>query len=69
LAALCALSLAGYVLAAKVDARRNYETSTAAYHVRINANSANPQVCEGKQLAAEADERAYYRMVTIPNGV
>jgi hypothetical protein len=27
------------------------------------ANSANPQVCEGKRLAMEADERAYNNMV------
>jgi hypothetical protein len=35
LVALCAVSLAGCGLAAKVDARHNCETSTAAYRVFV----------------------------------
>jgi hypothetical protein len=58
------LIVSGCGLAAKVDARHNYEQSTAIYRACVSANSANPQVCEGKRLAMEADERAYNNMVT-----
>ena len=44
-------------------ARNNYEQSTATYRACVNANSANPQVCEGKRRAMEADERYYNNMV------
>jgi hypothetical protein len=47
---------------ARVDARHKYEQSTAAYRECLNANSANPQVCDGKRLAMEADERAFNNM-------
>jgi hypothetical protein len=51
LVAVCAVSLSGCGLAA----RNNYAASTAAYRDCVNANSANPQVCEGKR----ADERFF----------
>lgn len=70
IAAPLVLILSGCGLAAKVDARHNYEQSTAIYRACVSANSANPQVCEGKRLAMEADERAYNNMVApISNGV
>ena len=70
IAAPLVLILLGCGLAAKVDARHNYEQSTAIYRACVSADSANPQVCEGKRLAMEADERAYNNMVApISNGV
>ena len=64
------LILSGCGYAARTDARRNYEQSTANYRACVTANSANPQVCEGKRLAMEADERAYNNMMApISNGV
>jgi hypothetical protein len=61
LVALCAVSLAGCGLAA----RNNYSTSTAAYRECVNANSANPQVCDGKRRAMEANER-FFNNTTAP---
>jgi hypothetical protein len=46
-------------LAARVDARQNYQQSTAAYRACLDANSANLSACDAKRLALEADERAY----------
>ena len=64
------LIVSGCGLAARVDARHNYEQSTAAYRACLNTNSATPQVCEGKRLAMEADERAYNTMMApISRGV
>jgi hypothetical protein len=64
------LILSGCGYAAKIETRRNYEQSTANYRACVTANSANPQVCEGKRLAMEADERAYNNMTApLSNGV
>ena len=64
------LILSGCGHAAKIEARRNYEQSTAIYRTCVTTNSANPQVCEGKRLAMEADERAYNNMTApLSNGV
>lgn len=58
---LC-LPLAGCGLAAKVDARREYQDSAAQYKTCLTSNPASPQNCEGLRLAMEADERKYNNM-------
>jgi len=57
--AALAVSLAGCGLAARVDARNDYQASTANYKACLTANPATPQNCEGLRLAAETDERRY----------
>jgi hypothetical protein len=59
LVALCAVGLSGCGLAA----RNNYAASTSVYRECVNANSTNPQVCEGKRRAMEADERFFNNTV------
>jgi hypothetical protein len=54
-----ALLLAGCGLAARVDARNDYQTSAANYKGCLTANPASPQNCEGLRLAMETDERKY----------
>jgi hypothetical protein len=54
-----ALPLAGCGIAAKVDARQDYQASEAQYEACLTANPAAPQNCEGLRLAMEADERRY----------
>lgn len=60
--AVCALSVAGCGIAAKVDARENYQRSLAEYRACLEANSANVPACEGKRLIMETDERAFNNM-------
>ena len=59
LAVLCTLALGGCGIAAKVDARTQYQKSVAEYSDCVNANPNDPKACDGKRLAMEADERAY----------
>jgi len=66
--AACALSLAGCGLAAKVDARQNYQKSLADYRACLEANSANVSACEGKRLIMETDERAFNNMAAGVQG-
>jgi hypothetical protein len=54
-----AVSLAGCGLAARVDARNDYQASAANYKACVTANAATPQNCEGLRLALETDERKY----------
>jgi hypothetical protein len=56
---LLPLLLAGCGLAARVDARNDYQTSAANYKTCLTANPASPQNCEGLRLAMETDERKY----------
>jgi hypothetical protein len=49
LALTTAVGLTGCGLASRIDARRNYEASTAAYRACVTTNP--PQACEGKRLA------------------
>ena len=63
LALTTAVGLTGCGLASRIDARRNYEASTAAYRACVTTNP--PQACEGKRLAMEADERAF-NAITAP---
>ena len=51
--------LSGCGIAAKVDARNEYQTSVDNYKACLSANPAAPQNCEGLRLAMEADERKY----------
>ena len=56
---LTALPIAGCGIAAKIDARQDYQASEAQYKSCLTANAAAPQNCEGLRLAMEADERKY----------
>jgi len=44
---LLALPLAGCGIAAKIDARQDYQSSEAQYKACLTANPAAPQNCEG----------------------
>ena len=46
-------------IAAKVDARQDYQASADKYKQCLAANPSAPQQCEGFRLAMEADERKY----------
>jgi hypothetical protein len=59
---VCAVSVASCGLAAKVDARQNYQRSLADYRECLVANSNSVQACDGKRLIMEADERAFNNM-------
>jgi hypothetical protein len=54
-----AIALAGCGIAARVDARNDYQASAANYKVCLAANAASPQNCDGLRLAMETDERKY----------
>lgn len=56
---LACLSLAGCGVAARMDARNDYQASEAQYKTCLSANPSAPQNCEGLRLAMEADERKY----------
>lgn len=49
--------LAGCGVAARYDARTDYQNSTAAYKACLAANP--PQACENQRLIMEADARKY----------
>lgn len=55
---LCGL-LAGCGIAARVDARNEYQVSAANYKTCLGVNPASPQACESLRLAMETDERKY----------
>jgi hypothetical protein len=59
LVAIGCLTLGGCGIAAKVDARNDYQASEAQYKACLAANPATPKNCEGLRLALEADERKY----------
>lgn len=54
--------LTGCAIAAKINAREDYEASTANYKQCLAANVATPQRCEALRLAMEADERKFNGM-------
>lgn len=56
---LALVPLSGCGIAAKIDARQDYQASEAQYKACLTANPAAPQNCEGLRLAMEADERKY----------
>jgi hypothetical protein len=51
-------ALGGCAVAAKIDARNDYQAS-AAHKSCLASNPATPLNCEGLRLALEADERKY----------
>lgn len=53
------LPLVGCAVAARIDARQDYQASAAQYKACLTANPASPQNCEGLRLAMETDERKY----------
>jgi hypothetical protein len=53
------ISLSGCGIAARTDARNEYQASVERYKECLTANSSRPQQCEGLKLAMEADERKY----------
>jgi hypothetical protein len=59
LAIMPAFALAGCAVAAKIDARNDYQASRAQYKDCLAQHAARPHACEGLRLAMEADERAY----------
>jgi hypothetical protein len=55
-----AMPLAGCGVAAKINARENYQQTASAYKQCLMENPSNPEkFCEGYRLAAEVDERQY----------
>lgn len=65
-ACLLASSLAGCAMAARIDARSDYQSSTAYYKSCLAANPASPQNCESLRLAMEVDERKYTNLSARP---
>lgn len=59
LALIGCFALGGCGIAARMDARTDYQSSTAQYKACLASNPAAPQNCEGLRLAMEADERKY----------
>jgi len=59
LALTLAVPLAGCAVAAKMDARTDYQASSDQYKACLAANPASPQNCESLRLAMEVDERKY----------
>ncbi len=53
------LPATGCGIAAKVDARNEYQASSERYKACLAANTADPRACEGLRLAMEADEQKY----------
>jgi hypothetical protein len=53
------LLLSGCGLSARIDARNEYQASSANYKACLASNPAAPQNCEGLRLAMETDERKY----------
>jgi hypothetical protein len=56
---LGALILGGCSIAAKTDARTEYQKSAADYRACLDAHPWELKACDGKRLAMEAEERAY----------
>jgi hypothetical protein len=54
-----ALPLSGCGIAARVDARNEYQASAENYKTCLAANPTTPQNCESLRLAMETDERKY----------
>lgn len=52
-------TLGGCGIAARTDARNDYQVAAANYKACLAANPAAPQSCESLRLAMEVDERRY----------
>jgi hypothetical protein len=61
-------ALAGCGIAAKVEARNDYQASSEQYKACLAANASAPQNCEGLRLAMEADERKFQNMSAGASG-
>lgn len=61
-----ATTLAGCGIAAKVDARKEYRASVAAYKECLATRA--PKYCEAQRLAMEADERQYDNLAAGTQG-
>jgi hypothetical protein len=57
--ALLGCSALGCAVAAKIDARNDFQASAAQYKSCLASNPATPLNCEGLRLALEDDERRY----------
>lgn len=57
--AACAF-LGGCAVAAKIDARQDYQASAANYKACLASNP--PQACESLRLTMETDERKYQNL-------
>jgi hypothetical protein len=64
LVVLCALTVAGCGVAAKIDPRAEYQNSLDDYRACINSDLKNLQACEGKRAVMETNERAYNNTTT-----
>jgi hypothetical protein len=58
--------LSGCGIAARVDARNDYQVSSANYKACLTANPAAPQNCEGLRLVMETDERKFNNISAAP---
>ena len=56
---LGALMLGGCSIAARIDARTEYQKSVADYRACLDAHPWELKTCDGKRLAMEAEDRAY----------
>jgi hypothetical protein len=69
-AVLCALMLGGCSIAAKIDARTEYQKTVADYRACLDAHPWELKACDGKRLAMEAEERAYNNLSAgVPTNV
>jgi len=62
------LSISGCGIAARTDARNEYQASVERYKECLVANQSRPQQCEGLRLAMEADERKFNNISAAPGG-
>jgi len=58
-ALILVVPLAGCAVAAKMEARTDYQASAEQYKACLGANPASPQNCDSLRLAMEVDERKY----------
>jgi hypothetical protein len=53
------LTLAGCAVAARIEARRNYEDAVAVYRACLTAHPADTSACESSRLSMEAEGKLY----------
>jgi hypothetical protein len=63
---LGALMLGGRSIAAKIDARTEYQKSVADYRACLDAHPWELKACDGKRLAMEAEDGKYEQSPTNP---
>jgi len=67
-ACVICVTLGGCAVAAKMEARQDYQASANQYKACLAANPAAPQNCEGLRLAMETDERKFNNMGAAIDG-